>query len=124
MNQTMSDVEEITAKVNAYVRGCETGDETHLKTAFHQDARMFGSVGADRYDVPVFGGLSAAVAEHPAGKYEARILAIDVEGDAASVKLAESAFWGQDFIDYFLLVRIGGEWQIVVKAFTHNGPTH
>ena len=40
------------------------------------------------------------------------------------MKLAESRFWDQDFIDFFLLSRIGGEWQIVAKSFDHVGATY
>jgi len=118
---TITDAEQIAVKIDGYVQGCQTGDEAHLKGAFHPDARMFGALGDTRYDVPVFGGLSAAVADQPAGSYQSRILSIDVEGDAACVKLAESGFWGQDFVDYFLLSRIDGEWQIVAKSFAHVG---
>jgi Putative lumazine-binding len=118
MNPTITDAQQITDKVHGYIQGCQTGEESHLKAAFHPDARMFGSVGDDRHDVPVLGGMSAAVAAQPTGEYDHNILSIDVEGDAACVKLAESGFWGLDFIDYFLLSRIGGEWQIVAKAFT------
>jgi hypothetical protein len=39
------------------------------------------------------------------------------------VKLAESRFWGLDFVDYFLLSRIDGEWQIVAKSFHSTGPS-
>ena len=123
MSQTISDVEAITAKIDGYVRGCQTGDGTHLKEAFHPDARMFGHVGPDRYDVPIFGGMDAAVAHQPTVDHDAKILSIDVSGDAACVKLAEARFWGQDFIDYFLLSRIDGEWQIVAKSFDHSGPS-
>jgi len=80
-------------------------------------------VGKDRYDIPIFGGMSTAVAQQPTGEHTAKILSIDVEGDAACVKIAESGFWGQDFIDYFLLSRIDGEWQIVAKSFDHSGPS-
>ena len=121
MSQTITDVEAITAKIDGYVRGCQTGDGTHLKEAFHPDARMFGHVGPDRYDVPIFGGMDAAVAHQPTGDHDARILSIDVTGDAACVKLAESGFWGLDFVDYFLLSRIDGEWQIVAKSFMSTG---
>jgi len=121
MNTTMTDAEQITNKIDGYVRGCQTGDDTHLKAAFHPDAQMFGHVGADRYDIPIFGGMDAAVANQPTVDHQARILSIDVEGDAACVKLAEAGFWGQDFIDYFLLSRIEGEWQIVAKSFDHSG---
>src|SRR4051795_11127665 len=123
MSTAISDVEQISAKIDGYVRGCQTGDATHLKSAFHPDARMFGAVGPDRYDVPIFGGMDAAVAHQPTVDHDSRILSIDVEGDAACVKLAESRFWGQDFTDYFLFSRVAGEWQIVAKAFDCSGPS-
>jgi len=118
---TITDAEQIAAKIEGYTRGCKTGDGTYLKEAFHPDARMFGAVGDERYDVPIFGGMDAAVAHQPTGDHDARILSIDVTGDAACVKLAESGFWGLDFVDYFLLSRIDGEWQIVAKSFMSTG---
>lgn len=114
----ITDAEQITAKIEGYVRGCATGDDTHLKGAFHPDARMYGALGADRFDIPIFGGMDGAVAANPVGDYGHKILSVDVAGDAASVKLAETGFWGHDFVDYFLLSRIDGEWQIVAKSFT------
>jgi len=123
MNSTITDAEQIRTKIDGYTNGCKTGDDVHLKAAFHPDARMFGAVGPDRYDIPIFGGMDQAVAHQPTVDHDAKILSIDVEGDAAVVKIAESRFWDQDFIDYFLLSRIDGEWQIVAKSFTHVGPT-
>ena len=123
MSATITDAEQIATKIDGYTRGCQTGDGTFLKEAFHPDARMFGHVGPDRYDIPIFGGMDAAVAEHPTGNHTSKILSIDVAGDAACVKLAESGFWGQDFIDFFLLSRIDGEWQIVSKSFDNSGPS-
>ena len=121
MSATITDAEQIAAKIDGYVEGCRTGQATHLKEAFHPDARMFGTVGTDRYDVAIFGGMDAAVAQNPTVDHDAKILSIDVEGDAACVKLAESRFWGLDFIDFFLLSRIDGEWQIVAKSFAVTG---
>ena len=123
MSATISDADQIAQKIDGYVRGCQTGDETYLKASFHPEARMFGHVGDDRYDVPILGGMSTVVAQQPTVDHDAKILSIDVEGDAACVKLAEARFWGQDFIDYFLLSRIDGEWQIVAKSFDHTGPS-
>lgn len=123
MSAAITDAQAVTAKINGYVKGCQTGDGTHLKSAFHPDARMFGAVGPDRYDIPIFGGMDHAVADKRTVDHEAEILTIDVEGDAACVKVAESRFWGQDFIDFFILNRIDGEWQIVGKSFAHTGPS-
>jgi hypothetical protein len=121
MNNVINDAERITAKIESYVVGCQKGDEATLKEAFHPDARMFGALGDTRYDISIVPEMSHAVTEQPTVDHDARILSIDIAGDAASVKLAESRFWGQDFIDFFLLNRIDGEWQIVAKSFTHTG---
>jgi len=123
MSTAISDAQKIAAVVDQYTKGCETGDGSYLKAAFHPDARMYGALGPDRHDIPVLGGMDAAVAEQPTGGHDAQILSIDVEGDAACVKLAESGFWGLDFIDYFILSRVNGNWQIVGKAFTSTGPS-
>jgi hypothetical protein len=123
LSTTASDTEQVTRAIDDYVRGCQTGEASYLQSAFHADARMFGAVGSDRYDIPIFGGMDAAVAENPTHDHDAEIVSIDIEGDAACVKVSESRFWGQDFIDYFLLTRIDGEWKIVGKAFAHMGPS-
>ena len=47
---------------------------------------------------------------------------VQVTFDCAEPELV-ARFWDQDFIDFFLLSRIGGEWQIVAKSFDHVGPT-
>ncbi|MDX6197607.1 MAG: hypothetical protein QOJ79_758 [Actinomycetota bacterium] len=121
MNALITDAERITAKIEGYVLGCQKGDEATLKDVFHADARMFGAVGDTRYDISIVPGMSQAVTDMPTVDHDARILSIDISGDAASVKLAESRFWGQDFVDFFLLNRIDGEWQIVAKSFSHTG---
>ena len=121
MNSLITDTERITAKIEGYVLGCQKGDEATLKDVFHPEARMFGAVGDTRYDLTIVPGMSQAVTDMPTVDHDARILSIDIAGDAASVKLAESRFWGQDFVDFFLLNRIDGEWQIVAKSFTHSG---
>ena len=90
MNSTITDAEQIAEKINGYIQGCTTGDGTHLKGAFHSDARMFGAVGADRYDVPIFGGMDAAVADQPVGEYDTRVLSIDITGEVPSTAVRES----------------------------------
>ena len=120
---TIDDAEQIEARIGEYVRGCQTGEGTYFKAAFHPDARMFGHVDGERFDVPIFGGMDEEMAHNPTVDHDANILSIDVSGDAACVKLAESRFMGLDFTDYFLLSRIDGEWQIVAKSFDTIGPS-
>jgi hypothetical protein len=127
--QLIVDYDAIGAAVQLYVDGSRRGDAGTLKQAFHADARMFGSLGGTRYDVPIqalFDMADGAPAD--TGSYRARIVSVQQTGDAAVAVLAEDGFWGSvSFIDYFLLAKIDGSWKIVSKLFAHTGgepPAH
>src|SRR5918993_1311156 len=99
------------------------GDVGKLGEAFHEDARMFGSIAGTRYDVPIEELFTLAESE-PAdtGTYRSRILSVHQTGDAAVGVVAEEGYWGShSFIDYFQLARIEGDWKIVSKLFVHTG---
>jgi putative lumazine-binding protein len=102
--------------------GESKGDVAKLREAFHADARMFGSIAGERYDVPIEELFSLAESS-PAdtGSYRSRILSVQQTGDAAVGVVAEEGYWGSlSFIDYFLLARIDGGWKIVSKLFAHT----
>ena len=99
--------------------GEATGDVAKLREAFHPDARMFGSLAGERYDVPIT-ELFALAASAPAdtGSYRSRILTVQQTGDAAVAVLAEEGYWGTvSFVDYLALAKIGGTWRIVSRLF-------
>ena len=103
--------------------GEANGDVAKLKEAFHEDARMFGSIAGERYDVPI-AELFALAESEPAdtGSYRSRVLSVQQTGDAAVGVVAEEGYWGSvSFIDHFQLARIDGEWKIVCKLFAHTG---
>ncbi|HEY7926405.1 MAG TPA: nuclear transport factor 2 family protein [Candidatus Dormibacteraeota bacterium] len=109
--------------VHLYIEGASKGDPAKLREAFHEDARMFGSLAGTRHDVPVT-DLYEMAADMPAdtGNYSARIVSLEQTGDAAAVALTEDGSWGTvSFVDYFLLARIDGTWKIVCKLFAHTG---
>jgi hypothetical protein len=99
------------------------GDVAKLREAFHADARMFGSLAGERYDVPIeelFELAESAPAD--TGSYRSRVLSVQQTGDAAVGVVAEEGYWGTvSFIDYFQLARIDGKWKIVSKLFAHTG---
>jgi hypothetical protein len=99
------------------------GDVTKLREAFHADARMFGSLAGERYDVPIeelFELAESAPAD--TGNYRSRVLSVQQTGDTAVGVVAEEGYWGTvSFIDYFQLARIEGVWKIVSKLFAHTG---
>jgi hypothetical protein len=85
---------------------------------------VFGSLGGQRHDVPI-SELFAMSDGQPAdvdGSYQARIVALERVGDAATATIEEDGFWGNvSFTDFLTLARIDGNWKIVNKTFAHTG---
>ncbi len=119
----VGDYDAICRVLQLCTEGEAKGDVSKLKEAFHADARMFGSLAGERYDVPI-AELFALAESEPAdtGNYRSRILSVQQTGDAAVGVVAEEGYWGSvSFIDYFQLARIDGDWKIVCKLFAHTG---
>lgn len=123
LESSVRDYDAIRDVVQLCLDGEAQGDVAKLRKAFHQDARMFGSLAGTRYDVPIQ-GLFDLAAEGPAdtGDYQSRILSITHVGDVATATATEEGYWGTvSFLDFFALCRIDGTWKIVNKTFAHVG---
>jgi hypothetical protein len=119
----VGDYDAICRVLGLCTEGEAKGDVAKLREAFHADARMFGSISGERFDVPIE-ELFALAESEPAdtGNYRSRILSVQQTGDAAVGVVAEEGYWGSvSFIDYFQLARIDGDWKIVCKLFAHTG---
>lgn len=68
-----------------------------------------------RTSAEYIGGFQGKPAADEA-KRKRRVLMVDVTGDAAIAKV-ELDFPTGKLIDYFTLLRIGGQWKIVHKSF-------
>jgi hypothetical protein len=90
-----ADYDSICRVVQLCLDGEATGNVDELRQAFHEEARMFGSVAGERYDVPI-SELFALAASVPAdaGNYRARILSVHQTKDAAVVTVLEEGYWG------------------------------
>ena len=96
MSTVATENETIVGTVQLYIDGVAKGDAAKLEQAFHQDARMFGAVDGQRYDVPI-SELIKEVEAQPAdtdGSFRASIQVIAEEGDAAVASVEEHGFWG------------------------------
>src|SRR5215217_8961858 len=99
----VSDYDAICRVLQLCTEGEAKGDVAKLQEAFHADARMFGSLAGERFDVPI-AELFALVDSDPAntGNYRSRILSVQQTGGAAVGVVAEEGYWGSvSFIDYF-----------------------
>jgi hypothetical protein len=122
--ETATERAAIEAVVQLYIDGASKGDPAKLEEAFHEQAWMFGSVGGQRFDMPI-SQMAELVQSQPLDSDEAftaRITAIEQIGDAATATLEEDGCWGSiSFTDFFTLTKIGGAWKIVNKTFAHTG---
>jgi hypothetical protein len=119
----VDDYDAICRTVQLCLEGEATGDAEKLREAFHEDARIFGSLSGERFDghISILIDL-AATAPADTGTYRSRILSVQQAGDVAVVTVAEEGYWGTvSFVDLLSLARIDNRWRIVTKLFTHTG---
>jgi len=101
-----------------YFAAHATGSGEALRGVFVEDGRMFWSSDGQlrsRTSTDYINGFSGRPAADESQRRR-RILNVDVTGDVAVAK-AELDYPDVRLVDYFILVRAGGEWKIVSKAF-------
>jgi len=101
-----------------YFAAHATGSGEPLRGVFVEEGRMFWAADGQlrsRTSTEYINGFSGKPAADEAQRRR-RILAVDVTGDVAVAK-AELDYPDVRLVDYFILVRAGGDWKIVSKAF-------
>ena len=109
----------VRAAVNQYFKGHATGSADEMRKAFLPSAHIeglrngtFTSWTAEEY--------SSRFTGKPAADEAARkrsIDTVDVSGDAAMVR-ATLVHGPTTFTDYFVLLKVGGEWKIANKVYS------
>jgi hypothetical protein len=121
MNERNAELQSIRDTVNLYVQGLQSGNIDTLKKAFHPKAMMYG-VSSNNVTVVEIEGLYGFVAANfPPPKsedpHQCFITNIQYAGNAASVEMVEESAYGNDYTNYFQLLKIEGQWMIVSKAY-------
>jgi hypothetical protein len=118
----VDDYDAICRALQLCTEGEAKGDVAKLREAFHADARMFGSLAGERFDVPIEELFELARARRRHRQLPVARPLVQQTDDAAVGVVAEEGYWGTvSFIDYFQLARIEGDWKIVSKLFVHTG---
>lgn len=125
MSTRCPELESISKVIDLYIDGVRNGNVAALREAFHPQASMFGWKGSDLFITPIQGLFDyVASTPAPANSGEATnfiITSIQVRGNAATVELAMDSYHSHDFMDYFQLLKVDGQWSIVSKLF-HADP--
>ena len=111
------DAEQIGRLMQTYIEGGRTGSSDHLRPIFHELATICGYVGPELFAGPIQMFYDWHTENGPAAELVAGDIRIDVEGSAASVRVELDNWTGHRFTDFFTLVKIDGQWQIMSKVF-------
>ena len=107
----------ITKVVDRYLAGAKSGKGDDMKPAFHQDATIFGYIGADLFAGPIQQLFAWNDENGPATELQAQIANIDLIGTVATVRLELDNWTGHRFTDLFTLLKVDGKWKIMNKVF-------
>ena len=124
MNDRTIELKNIIATVRLYTEGLRTGNVELLRKAFHPKAMMYGVSPNAVTAVEIDGMYQYVAGNKPPSStgepYEFCITAIHQAGNAARVEMVEESAYGNNYTDYFQLLKIDGEWVIVSKAYNGN----
>jgi hypothetical protein len=111
------DIRQIETVMDTYVEGGRTGNTDTLRPIFSPLATICGYVGPDLFAGPIEIMYEWLADNGPAAELVVGDIRIDVEGSAATVRIELHNWNGHRFTDFFTLVRIEGQWQIMSKVF-------
>ncbi len=114
---SINEYEALTELLGHYMDGAKSGKGLDMKPAFHDDATIFGYVGADLFSGPIQGLYDWCDGNGPAKDVIFKIVSIDVVESIASIRLESDNWTGHRFTDYFNALKIDGQWKIMNKIF-------
>ena len=113
----MSEYDAISKLIRQYIEGAKSGAGDDMKAAFHENATIFGYMGADLVAGPIQQLFDWNDENGAATGLQARIASIDLIDTAAAVRLELDDWTGYRFTDLFTLLKLDGEWKIMNKVF-------
>ncbi len=121
MNERNTELQSIKATIDLYVEGLRTGNIELLKKAFHPKAMMYGASPKAVTIVEIDGLYGYVSSNEPPSKtgepHQCFISSISYDGSAASAEVVEESAYGNDYTNYFTLLKIDGTWVIVSKTY-------
>ena len=115
--KNQSDYSQIKKVLHDYIEGTANGAPDRVRNAFHKDLNLY-SVKNDSLAIwfgkEYINGIKVGKKNSRQGK----IISMDVEKDAATAKVEILIPGWRVFTDYFLLLKIQGNWKIIHKSYT------
>ena len=100
-----------------YIEGSTNGQPERLRKVFHPDLNLYY---VKNDSLRVWSGsayIESTKEGEPTGEV-GKIMSIDYENDIAVAKVQITYPGRTPYIDYFMLLKLGGQWTIMHKMFT------
>lgn len=108
--------------VTNYFEGIFYGDTEKLRACFHNNTPIYGDIkGTDYFksaEAYIEGVANRQSPNDLKESFNMKIIGVDIMGKIAMVKL-HVPMLGYNYYDYLSLTKIGNDWKIVAKIFTH-----
>lgn len=124
MRANIEEYKAVEAAAMKFVRSVAEGKSTYAKELFTDEAVLFGFLDGQLEHGSIEQFYQNVDTVAAGNQFKARIDIVDIEETLAVVRVLEESWGGRiNFTDYLLLLKIGGEWKCVAKAYNQNSNT-
>ena len=109
--------EAIAAALQQYVDAARTGKGALMHQAFAENARISGTYAGKKVDWTLQEFCDLIDKGGPVENLDARVVAIEYQGNAGMARLEARNWRGTRYTDFFVLLKQGDAWQIANKVF-------
>lgn len=119
---SQSDLQQIEETLNDYLEGTSLAKPEQIRKAFHEDLNLYSINSDGKLSIwkgaEYIAGFEGKDQSHRVG----RIIQIDYENNAAiaKIEIRYPKNLSTSYIDYFMLLKVEGEWTIIHKMYTKN----
>ncbi|MEY8120590.1 nuclear transport factor 2 family protein [Falsihalocynthiibacter sp. BN13B15] len=118
-----ADHAQVVALIERYFEGLYHADSSVLRQVFHPNLAYVCATEGDELYLDLDTYMSRVDGRVPPAKRgdprDEAILEIAFGSQSLAKVTARMSMMGRDYLDYLTLIRHGGEWRIVTKAFTY-----
>ena len=124
MRSSIEEYKAVEEAAKKFTRSVAEGNNAYAKELFTDDAVLFGFLDG-KLEHGSIEQFYHNVDTVPGGEsFKSRIDVVDIEENLAVVRVLEEGWGGRiNFTDYLLLLKMGGEWKCVAKAYNQNSDT-
>lgn len=124
MRSSIEEYKAVEEAAKKFTRSVAEGNSAYAKELFTDDAVLFGFLDGELEHGSIeqfYHNVDTVSGGEP---FKSRIDVVDIEENLAVVRVLEEGWGGRiDFTDYLLLLKMGGEWKCVAKAYNQNSDT-